>query len=201
MVSPTNKLVSEPRSSEKQKCFGRYPNFQSCPKQVLIIPPCRAHPYELTGAKISLIGDGGRPHAPPEDSALFDHAQTTRPEVEDECFTRAPYSRRAEPTSRSPRAEPPAEPTNIPENIPFPSRAARHAAAEPIEYSAEYSRFNPSEPPDAQNRYFDRFTHFRTRFLQSQTGSLLFGPFRIDLQCPFGQIQLTEGDIVIQRAK
>ena len=75
------------------------------------------------------------------------------------------------------------------------------AAAEPIEYSAEYSRFNPSEPPDTYNWYFGRFTHFRTRVLQIQTGSLLFGPFRIDLQYPFGQIQLTEGDIVILRAK
>jgi len=72
-------LVSEPRSSENRSVFGTYPNFQSCQKHVLIIPQCRAHPYELTGAKISLIGYGGSPHAPPEDSALFDHAQTMRP--------------------------------------------------------------------------------------------------------------------------
>jgi hypothetical protein len=92
----------------KQKCFGRYPNFQSCQKQVLIIPQCRAHPYEFTGAKIRLIGARGDLHAPPEDSALFSHAQLTRPEVEDECRPRAPYSsrlNRAEP-SRKPRLQP-----------------------------------------------------------------------------------------------
>jgi len=136
----------------KQKCFGRYPNFQSCQKQVLIIPQCRAHPYELTGANISLIGDGGSPHAPPEDSALFDHAPRGRRRLR---HTRAIFKprRATKPTSK---------------------RSRSIAAAEPIEYSTEYSRFNPSEPPDAQNWCFDQFTLFLTQFQQSQTGSLLF---------------------------
>jgi hypothetical protein len=43
--------------------------------------------------------------------------------------------------------------------------------------------------------------NFLTHFQQSQTDSLLFRPFRIDLQCSCCQIQLPEGDIVIQRAK
>jgi hypothetical protein len=58
---------------------------------------------------------------------------------------------------------------------------ARHIRAEPSravsraeEYSPEYSRFNPSEPPDVQNQFPDRFSSFLTHFLQSQTGSLLF---------------------------
>ncbi|KAL9397931.1 hypothetical protein Peur_006892 [Populus x canadensis] len=78
----------------KQKCFGRYPNFQSCQKQFLIIPQCRSHPYELTGAKISLIRDGGSPHVPPEDSALLAQSQLRALEVEDECRPRVPYSSR-----------------------------------------------------------------------------------------------------------
>jgi hypothetical protein len=86
-----------------------------------------------------------------------------------------------------------------PRRAPKPSRSI--AAAEPIEYSAEYSRFNPSELPDAHNWFVDRFTLFLTQFQQSQTDSLLFWAFRIDLQCPFCQIQLTEGDIVIPRTK
>jgi hypothetical protein len=91
----------------KQKCFERYPNFQSCQKQVLIIPQCISHPNELTGAKIILIEDFGRPHAPPEDSALFDHAHPTRPEVEDECRPRSPYSSRLSrfQPSRKPRLQ------------------------------------------------------------------------------------------------
>ena len=117
-------LVSEPRSSENRSVFGRYPNFQSCHKQVLIIPPCRAHPYEITAAKIISIGHRGELHAPPEYPVIVAQSQPTRPEVEDECRPRAPYikpfkSRRAEP-----HAKPPAAPKNIPKNIPFASRAA-----------------------------------------------------------------------------
>ena len=71
-------LVSEPRSSENIRVLGYIRIFQSCQKQVLIIPQCRAHPYELTAARISFIGDGGSPHASPEDSALFAHAPRGR---------------------------------------------------------------------------------------------------------------------------
>ena len=59
----------------KQKSFGVYPNFRSCQKQVLIIPQCRSHQDELTAARISLIGDGGSPHAPPEDPVTVSHAR------------------------------------------------------------------------------------------------------------------------------
>jgi hypothetical protein len=127
----------------KQKCFGRYPNFQSCQKQVLIIPQCRAHPYELTGARISFIGARGSPHAPSNDSALFDHAQPTRPEVEDECRPRAPYlSRLSRAVSR---ASSRADEYSREYSLCKPSRSL--AAAEPIEYSTEYSRFNPANRP------------------------------------------------------
>jgi len=128
----------------KQKSFGIYLNFQSCQKHILIIPRCRVHPYELTGAKINFIGSRGSPHAPPEHSDTVAHAQPTRPEEEDDWSSRAPYSSRAEPP-KLPLAEP-----------------------------REYSRFNPSEPPNVQNRFLDRFTPFLTHFQQSQTGSLLF---------------------------
>jgi len=118
-------LVSEPRSSENRSVFGRYLNFQSCQKQVLIIPSCRAHPYKLTDARISFIGDGGSPHAPPEDSALFAQSQPRAPEVEDECRPRAPYIKPFKPRRAEPRAKPPAAPKNIPKNIPFSSLAAK----------------------------------------------------------------------------
>jgi len=111
-------------------------------------------------------------------------------------------SRADKPTAK---AEPLAEPREYSQEYSCfkPSRkpSCSLAAAEPIEYSAEYSRLNPSEPPAVQNWFVDRFTPFLTHFQQSQTGSLLFRPFRIDLQCPFCQIQLPEGDIVIARAK
>jgi hypothetical protein len=81
------------------------------------------------------------------------------------------------------------------------SRSVSRAASRAEEYSPEYSRFNPSEPPDVQNRFPDRFSPFLTYFQQSQTSSLLFWAFRIYLQFLFCQIQLPEGDIVIQRAK
>jgi hypothetical protein len=81
------------------------------------------------------------------------------------------------------------------------SRSVSRTASCAEEYSTEYSRFNPSEPPDVQNRFPDRFSPFLTHFQQSQTSSLLFWAFRIYLQCSFCQIQLPEGDIVIQRAK
>jgi len=139
----------------KHKYFGRYTNFQSCQKQFLIIPQCRAHPYELTGAKISFIGARGDPHAPPEIPVTVAQSHPRAPEVEDECRPRAPYS------SRSP-TEPSLQ----------PSRSL--ASAEPIEYSPEYSRFNPSEPPNVQNRFSDRFSLFQTHFHPSQAGSLLF---------------------------
>ena len=104
----------------KQKCFGRYPNFQSCPKQVLIIPPCRDHSYELPAAKISSIGHRGETHAPPEDSELLDHAHPRATEVDDEWCPRAPY---IEPLRRA-----------------APSRSSSSAE----EYSQEYSLFKPS---------------------------------------------------------
>jgi len=114
-------LVSEPRSSENRSVFGRYPNFQSCQKQVLIIPPCRDHPYELTAVKISSIGHRGEQHVPLEDSELLDHAHPRAPEVEDDCRPRAPYIEPFKPR----RAEPLATPKNIPKNIPFSSLAAK----------------------------------------------------------------------------
>jgi hypothetical protein len=55
-----------------------------------------------------------------------------------------------------------------------PSRLQSRAVSRAEEYSPEYSRFNPSEPPDVQNQFPDRFSSFLTHFLQSQTGSLLF---------------------------
>jgi len=132
----------------KQKCFKRYLNFQSCQKQVLIIPPCRGHPYELTGAKINLIGDEGSTHAPPEDSALFDHAQPTLPEVEDECRPRAPY------LSRLSRAEPRRKPSLQPRRRIFPRIFPFQA--EPLVSRSRADRIfhrifpvQPSEPPDA----------------------------------------------------
>jgi len=143
-------LVSEPRSSENRSVFGRYPNFQSCQQQVLIIPTCRGNPYELTASRISFIGDGGSSHAPPEDSALFAQSQPRAPEVEDECRPRAPY---IEPLSRAqPGLKPRLQPRRriFPRIFPLkPSRKLSRslAAAEPIEYSTEYSRFNPANHP------------------------------------------------------
>jgi len=101
-------LVSEPRSSENKSVFGIYLNFQSCQKHILIIPQCRFHPYELTGAKISFIGSRGSPHAPPEHSATVAHTRTTRPEEEDDWSPHAPYSSRAEPP------KPPLKPSRKP---------------------------------------------------------------------------------------
>ena len=69
---------------------------------MLIIPQCRAPPYELTGAKNSLIGARDEQHAPPEDPMIVAHAQTLAPEVDDECRPRAPYLSRAEPFKPSP---------------------------------------------------------------------------------------------------
>jgi len=68
----------------KQKSFGIYLNFQICQKQVLIIPQCRSHPYELTGAKISVIGALGDPHAPPEIPVNVAQSHPVAPEVEDD---------------------------------------------------------------------------------------------------------------------
>jgi len=85
-----------------------------------------------------------------------------------------------------------------------PSRAVRRAESKPRRADRIFYRIfpvQPSEPPDAQNWFCDRFTLFLTQFQQSQTGSRLFRPFRIDLRCPFFQIQLPERDIVIKRAK
>ena len=119
----------------KQKSFGVYLNFQSCQKQVLIIPQCRAHPYELTSARINLIGARDEPYAPPEDSA-----QTpTRPEVDDECRPRAPYSRRAEPCTPSPAEHKPLRTPGRAEPLP--------AASAPKEYSLEYSANIPQNIP------------------------------------------------------
>jgi hypothetical protein len=101
-------LVSEPRSSENRSVFGRYPNFQSCHKHVLIIPPCRSHPYELTAAKISSIGHRRDPHAPPEDPVTVAQSHPRAPEEEDEWRPRAPYLSllsRADP-SRKPSLQP-----------------------------------------------------------------------------------------------
>jgi hypothetical protein len=137
----------------------------------LIIPQCRFHPYKLTGAKISFIGSRGSPRAPLEHSALS---------------PRAPRKKTTGVHVRHIRAE--------------PSRLSR-LQSRSISRAEEYSRFNPSEPPDVKNRFPDRFSSFLTHFQQSQTSSLLFWAFRIYLQCSFCQIQLPEGDIVIQRAK
>jgi hypothetical protein len=149
----------------------------------LIIPQCRFHPYKLTSAKISFIGSGGNPHAPPESFALY--LMRSR---------RAPRKKMTGVHARHIRAEP----SSLSR---LQSRAVSCAASRAEEYSSEYSRFNPSEPPDVQNRFPDRFSPFLTHFQQSQTGSLLFLAFWIHLRCPFCQIQLPEGDIVIQRAK
>ena len=141
-------MVSEPRSSENRSVLGDIRIFQSCQKQVLIIPSCRAHPYELTGARISLIGDGGSQHAPPEDSAQFDHAQPTRQEVEDECRPRAPY------LSHLSRAEPSLKPSLQPRRRIFPRIFPFQA--EPLVSRSRADRIfrrifrvQPSELPDA----------------------------------------------------
>jgi len=132
----------------KQKSFGIYPNFQSCQKHFLIIPQCRFHPYELTGAKISFIGSRGSPRVPPEHSALS---------------PRAPRKKTTGVHVRHIRAEP----SRL-------SRLQSRSISRAEEYSPEYSRFNPSEPPDVKNRFPDRFSSFLTHFQQSQTSSLLF---------------------------
>lgn len=198
----------------KQKCFGVYPNFQNCQKQVLIIPQCRAHQEELTAAKISQIGVQGSPHAPPEYSARSPTRIPRAPRLK----TTEPHARHigAAPSRlRRSLAEPQAESSRASSRSVLRAEPSR-VLAEPKEYSPEYSPeyslniprifhrifpVQPSEPPAVQNWLFDRFTHFLTRFQQSQTGSRLFGPFRIDLQCPFGQIRLPKGDIVIKREK
>jgi hypothetical protein len=72
---PSNNWYQSPVRQKTEKFFGIYPNFQSCQKHILIIPQCRVHPYELTGAKISFIGARGSLHAPPEESAPVAHAQ------------------------------------------------------------------------------------------------------------------------------
>jgi hypothetical protein len=59
-------LVSEPRSLENRGVVGIHLIFQSSQKQVLIIPQCRVHPYELVGVKIRFIGARGGQHAPLE---------------------------------------------------------------------------------------------------------------------------------------
>jgi hypothetical protein len=97
-----HQLVSEPRSSENRRVFGIYLNFQSCQKHILIIPLCRVHPYELTGAKFSFIGARGSRHALPETSVTIAHAQPTRPEVNDDGAIRAPYLSRIEPPKPPP---------------------------------------------------------------------------------------------------
>jgi len=71
----------------------------------LIIPKRIAHPYELTAARISLIGDGGSPHAPSEDPETVAQSHPRAPEEEDEFRPRAPYlSRSAEPSRAVSRA-------------------------------------------------------------------------------------------------
>jgi len=50
----------------------------------LIIPPCRAHQYELTAAKISSIGQRRDPHAPLEDPVTVAQSHPRAPEEEDE---------------------------------------------------------------------------------------------------------------------
>jgi hypothetical protein len=50
----------------------------------LIIPTCRAHPYELTAAKISSIGNRGELHAPTEDPVTVAQSHPRAPEEEDE---------------------------------------------------------------------------------------------------------------------
>ena len=132
----------------KQKCFGIYLNFQSCQKQMLIIPQCRAPPYELTGAKNSLIGARGEQHAPPEDPVIVAHAQPLALEVDDECRPRAPYSSRAEPFKPlSSRAVSRVQPSRTS----APSRADPAASA-PKEYSLEYSANIPQNIPGSTQR-------------------------------------------------
>ena len=83
----------------------------------MIIPPCRVHPYELTGAKLSFIGEGGRTHRvefyPPEDSAPVAHTHPTCPEEEDDWNPRVPYLSRLSYLSRR-QAELLASQENIP---------------------------------------------------------------------------------------
>ena len=150
----------------KQKCFGIYLNFQSCQKQVFIIPPCRVHPYELTGAKISLIGAGGSIHAPLEYSALSPTRIPRAPEVEDECSIRAPYPRRAAKlipsravklipsrassrVSSAPQAEPQSSRENIPQHIPGSTPANRPT------YRIDFGPVQPISDPFPTNS--DRF--------------------------------------------
>jgi hypothetical protein len=141
----------------KQRSFGIYPNFQSCQKHILIIPRCRVHPYELTGAKISFIGARSIPHAPFETSVTVAHAPSGR--------RRAPYSSRDAPPK------------------PLPSRAASRAKG----IFSRIFPVQPSESSNIHNQFPDRFNPFLTHFQPSQTGSLLFWAFQIHLQCPFCQ--------------
>ena len=91
---------------------------------MLIIPQCRVPPYELTGAKNSLIGARGEQYAPPEDPVTIAHAQPFAPEVDDEFRPRVPYLSLAELFKPSPsQAVLHAEPSRFP------------AAAKPTEYS------------------------------------------------------------------
>ena len=129
-------------------------------------------------------------HAPrgrrrvPSTRAIFAPSRAVYAEPQAESSRASSRSvRRAEPS----RFQPPARRRNIPWNIPW-NIPRIFPRIFPVQ---------PSEPPTVQNWFFDRFTHFLTRFQQSQTGSRLFGPFRSDLQCPFGQIRLPKGDIVI----
>ena len=99
---------------------------------------CRSHQDELTAARISFIGDGGSPHAPPEDSAQKTTRSPRVPEVDDECRPRAPYTRLAEPFTPCPsRASSRVQPSRE------PLRTSRRAASAP----KEYSRFNPANRP------------------------------------------------------
>jgi hypothetical protein len=69
------------------------------------------------------------------------------------------------PRRAEPQAEPPAAPKNIPENIPLSSQAVRRAASKPRRADKIFHRIfpvQPSESPDAQNWFFDRFTHCLT---------------------------------------
>ena len=179
----------------KQKSFGVYPNFQSCQKQVLIIPQCRAHQDDLIVARISLIGAFGDPHAPSEDPVTVAHAQPRAPEVEAASSRLRRVESRVQPSHKprhTPRrAEPPSS----------RSRAERIFLGIFHEYSPEYSRFKPANRPP-----------FRIGFL---TGSPIFGPdfnkvrpvpYYLDHSGSNYSVRLAKfgsqkGDIVIKRAK
>ena len=136
----------------KHKFFGRYPNYQSCQKQVWIIPQRRAHPYELTAAKIRLIGHRGDPHAPPEDPVTVAQSHPRAPEEEDECRPRAPYPSRV--SRAEPRLTPSLQPIRriFPRIFPFQAEPISRAAISRSRADRIFHRIFPVQPQRTARR-------------------------------------------------